>query len=249
MAAGNGYFRPLLVPTLFLIVGLPVLLWLGTWQLQRLEWKLKVIQNMEERMDAPAVDIAGVAPALNDEYRRYRVSGMFLADHEFHWLTTSETYGIGYQLFSPFRLDDGRLVIINRGYMPDALKEPSTRSEENWLETGPESFEVIARVPETPGSLDGANDVAANIWLTRDTRAMCTQTGLSDCMALYLERDGEVADAVWPKPNAARVKLVNNHLDYALTWFGLAIVLIAIYLAFHKAQGRIGYARKPGDEL
>ena len=222
---------------------MPLLIWLGVWQLQRLEWKEGLVERMEERLDAPAVDIEGQLLTPADEYRRYRVTGQFVSRSEFHWLITSDEFGVGYQVFAPFQLTDGRRVIVNRGYIPVALKDPATRIVPSALET----FEAIVRIPEIPGALDAENDVVANIWFTRDIAAMIALTGDENYIPLYLERDGEVPADVWPKPGAAQAKLVNNHLDYALTWFGLAIVLVAIYLAFHKGQGRIGYARNSGD--
>ena len=222
---------------------MPVLIWLGLWQVQRLEWKLGLVERMEERLDAPALDISDQQLNAADEYRRYSVTGQFLSGTEFHWLTTSDEFGVGYQVFAPFQLADGRRVIINRGYIPVALKDPTTRTPPRSVET----FEVIARIPQAPGALDAENDVAANIWFTRDIAAMIALAGEENYIPLYLERDGEVSADVWPKPGAAQAKLVNNHLDYALTWFGLAIVLLAIYLAFHKSQGRIGYARNSGE--
>ncbi len=231
----NPYFRPGLWPTLFLIISLPILLWLGTWQVQRLEWKLGLIEQMEARLDAPAIDIAGARPGVEDEFRRYRVSGTFQEGVEFHWLTTSETYGIGYLIFSPLTLEDGRSVMVNRGFVPGPLKEAIAdrlgRSA---------TFDAIARVPEQPGALDATNDVSANIWFTRDTAAMAELAGGGDYLPVYLEKVGEASEDAWPKPGAAKVTLVNNHLDYALTWYGLAVVLVVIYLVFHRSQGRIG---------
>jgi len=237
--SSNPYFRPLLAPTVFVIAALPILLGLGNWQLQRLDWKLGILARMEERLTAPAIDLNGIVPGPEDEYRRYRVTGQFLPNVEFHWLTVSEKYGISYEVFSPFQLSDGRIVIINRGIVPASLKDPDTRPPAEEIGTRL-SFETIARVGETPGALDAENDIAANIWFTRDIAAMISLSGEGDYLSLYLERDGPVAQEYWPKPDVAGVTLVNNHLDYALTWFGLGIVLVGVYLAFHKAQGRFG---------
>ncbi|MCE8000424.1 MAG: SURF1 family protein [Rhodobiaceae bacterium] len=235
----NPYFRPSLWPTLFLIASLPVLLWLGTWQLQRLEWKLGLVEQMEARLDAPAIAIEDASPGIDDEFRRYRLSGAFDAGVEFHWLATSEAYGIGYLIFAPFTLQDGRKVMVNRGFIPSPLKEDIA----NRL-GGTASFEAIARVPEMPGALDATNDITANIWFTRDTAAMADLAGGGDYLPIYLEKLGEVAEEDWPKPGAAKVTLVNNHLDYALTWYGLALVLVVIYLVFHRSQGRFGRPRE-----
>ncbi len=240
----NPYFRPLLWPTFFVGIALPVLIGLGNWQLQRLDWKLGIQQAMEERLTAPAIDITGVALAPEDAYRRYRVTGEFLLDVEFHWLTVSDRYGISYEVFSPFLLNDGRFVIINRGLVPLALKDPQTRPQAAG-EDRETSFDAIARVSEVPGPLDAENDIAANIWFTRDIAAMIGQAGEGSYIPLYLERDEVMEADEWPKPDIAGVRLVNNHLDYALTWFGLGGVLVAIYLAFHRAQGRFG---RPSDK-
>jgi surfeit locus 1 family protein len=231
----NSYFRPSRWPTLFLIASLPILLWLGTWQLQRLEWKLGLLEQMEERLDASAIAIEEVNPGVDDEFRRYRVSGRFDEATEFHWLATSEAYGIGYLIFSPFALEDGRRVIVNRGFVPSLLKDAMDDRP-----GGREAFEAIARVPETPGALDATNDVAANIWFTRDIAAMAALAGGGRYLPIYLEKAGVVPEEVWPKPGAAKVTLVNNHLDYALTWYGLALVLVVVYLVFHRSQGRFG---------
>ncbi len=233
--ADNPYFRPSLWPTLFLIGSLPVLLWLGTWQLQRLEWKLGLVEQMEARLDAPAINLEGASPGVEDKFRRYRLSGAFMNGVEFHWLATSETYGIGYLIFSPFVLQDGRRVIVNRGFVPAPLKDALAERP-----GGTATFEAIARAPEMPGTLDAENDVAANIWFTRDVAAMAALAGGDGYLPIYLETVGDVPEDVWPKPGVAKVTLVNNHLDYALTWFGLAVVLVVIYLVFHRSQGRFG---------
>lgn len=235
----NPYFRPSLWPTLFLVASLPILLWLGTWQLQRLDWKLGLVEQMEARLDAPAIAIEDTSPSAEDEFRRYRVSGAFDEGVEFHWLATSDTYGIGYLIFAPFTLQDGRKVIVNRGFVPSSLKDATADRP-----GGAASFEAIARVPEKPGALDATNDVAANIWFTRDTAAMADLAGGGDYLPIYLEKLGEPGADDWPKPGAAKVTLVNNHLDYALTWFGLAVVLVVIYLVFHRSQGRLGRPRE-----
>lgn len=233
----NPYFRPALWPTLFLLLSLPILAWLGTWQLQRLEWKLGLIERLEERLSADPVPLPDELSAA-DEYRRYTIEGVVKPGTEFHWLTTSDAYGIGYLVFAPFQLSDGRWVIVNRGFIPQALKEEAgTRSAASIT---PVQLTVRARVPEVPGSLDAVNDVAANIWFTRDTNHMAALSGETGFLPLYLEVEGEVAEGVWPKPGATDVTIVNNHLDYALTWYGLGLALVVIYLVFHASQGRMG---------
>lgn len=230
----NPYFRPALWPSVFLLVSLPILLWLGTWQLQRLEWKLGLIAKLEDRLSAAPVPLDTQQLTAADEYRRFTVKGAYRPGVEFHWLTTSDTLGVGYLVFAPFKLEDGRWAMVNRGFVPRALKEEVR-------EVGAvRTLTVRARIPEEPGQLDATNDEAANIWFTRDTDRMSVLTGEAGFLPLYFEEEGEVGDETWPKPGVTQITIVNNHLDYALTWYGLGVVLVGIYLAFHVSQGRIG---------
>ncbi|MEQ9519862.1 MAG: SURF1 family protein [Parvibaculum sp.] len=235
----NPYFRPAPWPSVFVLLSLPILLWLGTWQLQRLEWKLGVIAKLEERLNTDPVPLGREALADDDEYRRFQIRGAFTPGVEFHWLTTSDEFGIGYLVFAPFKLDDGRFVIVNRGFVPQALKDKAEARK-----APPDRINVRARVPEVPGRLDAANDEAANIWFTRDTVRMAALTGETPFLPLYFEEEageeGQTEPQAWPKPGASHVTIVNNHLDYALTWYGLGLVLVVIYFAFHLSQGRIG---------
>lgn len=236
----NLWFRPLLWPTLILVSGLPVLLWLGFWQLDRLEWKLGLIAQMDARLSAEPVTFDAAAITVpDDEYLRVDVTGT-LVDREFHWLTQSPDFGIGYNVYQPLVLSGGGHVMVNMGFVPEALKSEEKRA--------PASGEVVLtaliRQGEIPGTLDAVNDVTGNIWFTRDVGAMGAETGLGAFLPYYLQKEGPIGQAEWPKPADSRIAIVNNHLDYALTWFGLAVTLIVIYIAFHIAQGRFG---RPSD--
>lgn len=239
--SANRFFRPLLWPTLMTLAALPVLIGLGVWQLERLEWKEALLTRIETRLAAApaALPEPGEWSALDvaaHEYARVTLTGRFL-DREFHYFTQSTNGQAGYAVISPLEVATGAVVLVDRGFVPAALKETN---EHGGVPQGDVSFTGILRAPHERGVFAGVDDPQKNVWMVRDPAIMgATLEGMT-VAPFIVEAEENAFAGEWPKAGAARIDIPNNHLDYALTWFGLAAVLVAIYFLYHRSNGRIG---------
>ncbi len=236
-ATGRRRFRPRLWPSLVTVTMLATLLVLGNWQLERLEWKRGLSAEMTERMASPAralppppVDAAAL------RYRPIRIQGRFHHDRELYLEARSHQGRAGLHLVTPFALDDGRVVLVDRGWVPPERRRPETRAE-GQIE-GPVSLTATLRTGGWNGYdfLRPENDPAANAWVWMDLPRMAETTGLEGVVGdYYLAADATPNPGGLPIGRAPRIDLPNNHLAYALTWYALAFVLLVIYL-LHQSR-------------
>lgn len=236
------FFRPLFWPTLLTALMLPVLLGLGFWQVERLQWKEALLARIEERLTAapvalPAPNEWDELDAAEEEYRRVRLTGHFAGEREFHYFTQSEGGAPGYSVLSPFMVADGAMVLVDRGFVPAALKDPASRDP---VPQGEVSFTGVLRTPSPRGVFDGADDPAKNIWMVRDPAVMGATLDAGRVAPFIVEAEAAAFAGKWPQAGSTRIDIPNNHLDYALTWFGLALVLAVVYLVYHRSNGRTG---------
>ena len=231
----------LVLPGLFALLGLIVLTGLGTWQLQRLHWKEGLTARIEARAGAEPVTldeaVARQAKTGDIEYLRVRAAGRFLYEGERHFFAVSGK-GPGWHVYTPLVTQSGRTVIVNRGFVPDRLKDPSTRSQGQQAEA--QTVTGLARAPGVQGLFTPDNDRQANSWYWRDLEGMASGLNLAakgPLVPFFLEAEkGDVAGG-WPKGGVTRLSLPNRHLEYALTWYGLAGTLLAVFAVF--ARGRL----------
>lgn len=242
-----GPVRPgLLWPTLLSLAALAILVALGTWQLQRKQWKDGLIATIAARVHAAPVPLARAEAILQGggdaEYLRVAARGRFLHDKE-RYLYAPAPAGLTWHVYAPLQLSDGRMAWINRGAVPDSRKDPSSRREGQLA--GEVDVTGLLRMPPRPGAFTPANDAAHNLWYWPDVAALqASAFGGSAPLALPFTID---ADALpeppggLPRGGVTRLDLPNRHLEYALTWYGLGLTLIGVYLAF--AAGRLGLFR------
>ena len=239
-------FRFTLWPTVFTIPAILLTLWLGTWQIQRLAWKTALIAEREAAFSAPPVTLPdGLDAARALEFHRVAAEGTFLHDKELYIGAFSTRDVEGYQVVTPFRLTDGRILLVNRGWVPEARKDPASRSEGQI--TGPTVVDGILRVPFVPKSMFSSlvptpvNRPNENFWFFVDVPGMVAKDGLDPVQVLpfYVEAGPEKNPGGFPVGGQTRIALPNDHLQYAITWYSFAIILAAIYLIYHY--------RKPGE--
>ncbi|WP_136660365.1 SURF1 family protein [Nitratireductor sp. XY-223] len=222
---------------LLLAFVLPVfvmLLLLGNWQLHRLAWKQGLIATIETRMARAPQTLDEVRAEWEQsgdvEYLPVRADGVFRHAAEQHFLATHEGQS-GWYVYTPFELADGRVVIVNRGFVAYDLKDPARRT---WQPIeGPVAITGFARNPlsEKPGRLVPDNVPADRVWYWKDFSGMARAMGLQEAalVPFFVDvstTDGEVAAG--PVGGVTRVSLPNNHLQYAVTWFGLAAALLVV---------------------
>ncbi len=246
--------RRLIWPTLLAVLVFAALVALGVWQLERLAWKEALIAAVAARSEAPPVAPPGPAQWAgldlgSVDYLHVRVPGRFLAG-EAHVFTDLPSPrgplgGLGYWVVAPFETADGWLVLVNRGFVPEARKDPSSRSA---VPAGDLVLDGVIRGPEHPNMFTPAAEPAKNMWFVRDPATLGPALGVpADRLAPYtIDATASMipADGV-PQAGETRRVFPNNHLSYAMTWFGLAVALVGVYVAFAWSVVRGGNARPP----
>lgn len=224
--------RPgLILPLFAVLVGLAVLLSLGAWQLQRLEWKEGLISRIEQRANAAPMSLAEALSIQDEngdiEYLRVTVTGSFLHDAEMR-LFAPGPEGSGWHIITPLRAQSGAYVLVNRGYVPDGLVETMDRPPGEVTITG------LLRAPEEPGPFTPENEPENNVWFWRDFGAMTAYASQAlqppspvETLPFFLDAE-DTGDGVWPRGGITRLELPNRHLEYALTWFGMAGALVVV---------------------
>lgn len=232
---------------------------LGWWQVQRLAWKEALIQRVEQRLHrAPAaLPARAMWPVLTTaelEYQPVQVQGHWL--HDKTVLTQAATeLGTGYWVLTPLQLNDGNRVLVNRGFVPadqraSVLSAVQAAKSEERLEQEPVTVLGLLRASEPGGGYLRRNDPAQQRWYSRDVAAIAQAQGLGAVAPFFIDAGlpttqapVETAAAVtgpWPRPGMTVVRFANSHLVYALTWFGLAllVVLAAVIVVRHERRLR-----------
>lgn len=230
----------ILEPTTFALVGIAILCGLGFWQLDRKVWKENLIVTLTERLarepaDLPPRDRWAHLLQEREEFARVGFPAEFLPGQEALVYTAGsglrpDVKGPGYWVFSPARLAGGSLVIVNRGFVALDRKDPASRPEG----TPRGSIDIVGfvRWPETRGLFTPADDPQNNVWYLRDIKAIVATKRWDAAAPFYIDMEAPVPPGGWPKPGKLQVNLPDNHLQYAITWFGLALALVGIYLVW-----------------
>ncbi len=247
---------------------------LGIWQVERRAWKLDLIDRVAQRIHAPAVvppdrsDWRTIS-ASRDEYRHVRLHGTYL--HEQSALVQASTVlGTGYWVMTPLRLDDQSIVLVNRGFVPQAqINGPWRHRHEP---AGEVTLTGLVRLTEPGGGFLRDNRPDENRWFSRDVQQIGQSRGLSPLAPYFVDADGpgasnvpgissasgknesvvatparasgqfHIADEHLPVAGLTVVSFNNNHLMYAITWFGLALLVIFAVCYVWREEYRI---RKP----
>ena len=194
---------------------------LGTWQVQRLFWKLDLIERVGQRVHAAPVEAPpGEVSAAADEYSHVVLRGRFLHAHETLVQAVTEQ-GPGWWLLTPLQQADGRSVLVNRGFVTTDSKALAARPDGELAVTG------LLRLSEPGGGFLRRNDAAANRWFSRDVQAIAAARGLANAAPYFVDADAgpQTGSDVWPVAGLTVVSFHNNHLVYALTWFCLAAMV------------------------
>ena len=237
----------LLWPTVMTVLALPILIGLGSWQLQRKAWKDGLIAAIAERTTAAPVDAVTAYKDLQArggavreiEYLRVKVRGRFHHDKERFYYAPDQQRGPGFHVCTPFEIaGNGAIVFVNRGYVPDQFKAPDQRRAGQVA--GEIEITGLLRGPESKQMFTPENDAARNQWYWRDFSGMFVsafENTERPYIPVFIDAEGD-APGGWPKGGVTRVNLPNRHLEYAITWFGLAGALAAVFAAFVLARLR-----------
>jgi len=232
-------FRPRLWPTLTALAAVAVLAGLGTWQLQRMAWKETLIATIEARAaQLPIALPAVIADPAALEFVPVHLRGRFLHDSELYLGARMHNGMAGVHVITPFVLDDGRTLLVDRGWVPGAQRAPETRA------AGQVAGVVTVDGQIRTGGWKGydlfrpANQPAERTWLWMELPAMAARAGLdAPVTSVYVVAGPAENPGGVPIGGVGRPELRNDHFGYAMTWYALAAALLVVY-AVHQGRPR-----------
>ncbi|MGF1593186.1 MAG: SURF1 family protein [Kiloniellaceae bacterium] len=233
-SGGRRRFRPTFWATVFTIPALAILIGLGSWQVQRMYWKEGEIALRQERAEGPAVPLPGSFPDPAEvEFIRVALEGTFLHDQEFHLGARTEGGRVGYNVVTPLRLNDGRVLLVNRGWVPENRRDPATRAE-GQIE-GEVRIEALLRTDGWKGVefAKPPNDPEDRFYFWLDLPVMADYVEEPIVTEVYADAVASEVPGGLPIGGQTRIQLPDDHLEYAITWYSFAVILLVIYFLFH----------------
>jgi surfeit locus 1 family protein len=235
----------LIWPSVLALAGLAVLIGLGSWQMSRKAWKEGLLAQIADRVKAEPVPLAEALRRWHEtgdvEYQHVRVSGRFEHERERHVFAVDDRLGPGFHVYTPLETPDKQLVLVNRGFVPAPLEEAQRRP------AGQISGEVavagLVRAPTPRTWFVPVSEPARNKFYWPDYPGMLgsvREAGKGELtpVPFFVDADAEPANpGGFPRGGVTRLVLPNRHLEYALTWYGLALTLVGVFVAF--ASGRL----------
>ncbi len=231
-------FSPGLWPTVMTVPAVLIMLALSVWQLNRYNWKVELIDTLNQQLaEAPVSLPAGDINLDEWRYRRVMLTGTFLHEKELHLFSHAVKGRQGFQIITPFkRSDDKSIVLVNRGWVPKGKKNAEARIEGQLPDTV-----TVSGVVKTGWSKNWSympdNNPEMNVWLYGEIDKMAAHLNM-DVAPVFVELENTPVPGGWPLGGQTRVTVPNNHIEYFFTWFGLAGAMIVIYGLFGFKRGR-----------
>lgn len=205
-----------IAPILIGFVGFAILIALGSWQLQRLDWKLDVLSDLQTRLAGQAQPLPQMISPSEQKYQPVALEGEIAQAH-LRVLASQQFAGPGYRIISPFHTN-GRAVLLDRGFVPLSLGD-AIWPEQHVTVTGNLHW------PDDRKSSTPENDTEGNIWFARDIAEMAQALGTEPLLIVARTIDPE--QGITPQPLGPE-GIRNDHLHYAITWFALALVWLVM---------------------
>jgi surfeit locus 1 family protein len=230
------FVRPKPAAWLWFLAAFTTTLVLGTWQVQRLQWKENLIAEIEAgKAGTPLTQLPRDEAELKPlEFRTVKLSGSWKRDMEFHLSPRFFKGTLGYSILSPLQLNDGRIVMVNRGWIPQDYKDIKTRPQTAPRETA--TITGILRLGPERGPMTPKNQPEKNIWFGRDVAAMAEQAQLKNVLPLTVDRVGTQDMKKLPVPSDGTIRLRNDHLSYVITWYGIAFSILVMFAVYHRKK-------------
>lgn len=220
-----------------MVTGVAILLGLGSWQMLRRAEKHALIDRIESRMAAPPVELpARIASAEAWDYRRVTVSGRFLHEKEIHLSSRTREGTVGVEVVTPLARPGGTTVLVNRGWVPRDKADSGTRAAGQVA--GLVTVTGIARVPPEPGLFTPENAPGKGFWIRADVAEIAASQDLGMVLPVIVEAGPAPNPGGWPKGGRRGIHLPDNHLQYALTWYALSVVLVVVAMIAGRRQRR-----------
>ena len=231
MALKHYFHKPRPIPLIMSVVAVGTLFALGVWQLQRLSWKQELIADIKRAEQTAPLQ---ALPEDLQAHRFYRVQleGHYMPEHEFHLAARYFRSKLGYSVLNPFVTREGDIVLVSRGWIPAEAKKTGEYPK------APDSFQTILaqiRTSNERNYFTPINQPDQNIWFGRDAEAMGKYAGL-DVLPITLDIIGDQDPQSLPVPTDGSIKPRNDHLAYAITWFGIGLAALIISLLYHRKK-------------
>jgi surfeit locus 1 family protein len=234
-------FRPYPGFTIFAALMIAFLCGLGVWQVQRLHWKLDLIARIQAGLSAPPRPLGTVwtpSDLAAMDYKKVTVHGRFLNTQEVYFFATGSGGVPDYHVLTPFVTATGTLL-VDRGEVPAERLSPATRTAGQ--PQGEVAVTGVLRKPDAPNLFTPQPDKLRRVTYTRHPATVAATFALPPLLPMFLEADATPNPGGWPKGGQTVIDLPNNHLSYAVTWFGLAAGLFGVWLAYHISKGRLAW--------
>ena len=210
--------------------------------MDRLAWKEKLLARIEARLHAAPIILPPAADWPNMEreiyeYHRVHIAGRFEHSKAQFWHSPPVHGQTGVQVITPFTLTHGGgVILVNRGFVPDGLRDAIRQ------ETGVQNISGLLRWPAKRHFFDPPDEPHHNFWFVRDSNAMAANMGIDNAAGFFINEDAAPSGvkAGWPLGGQTRLSFPNRHLEYALTWYGLALIFVVIFILWHIRPSEAG---------
>jgi surfeit locus 1 family protein len=219
-------------PIIIGVSGFCVLLALGIWQFTKVQWKNSIIAEAEQRLLAPPSALPTTLDPPRDDYKRVMLEGVFLNDEESYFLTSRPPFGPGFDVIVPFVTTDDRRVLVDRGYVPQSLRDPAERTDTKV--EGTTQVVGVLRWPDDTSAWTLDADLSKREFYSRSVPPLADFMETEPVMVMASETDGPG----WPRGSKAQVNIRNQHLPYAIQWFAIAAVWALMSLIWFRKVAR-----------
>jgi cytochrome oxidase assembly protein ShyY1 len=235
----------------FTLMMLALLVGLGIWQLQRRVEKHALIAALTERLAAapgllPQSSQWSTLSPAREEFRRVRFDAIYqpLPDamvYSSGSAVRNDISGPGTWAFMPARLPDGESIVINAGFVQNTMQDRSLedRAVAPLISGKTVTLTGYIRFPEKGGMLTPPENKTRRLWFTRDHLAMAQALGWGEVAPFYVDLELPVPPSGIPKPGPLELHLRDDHLQYAITWFGLAGAVVIAFAIWLRGSRRL----------
>ena len=245
----NIYFRPLLWPSIFSVIIFAILFSFGTWQVKRLFWKEALIERYTIQSQSNPIKNPSKLESSINEFKSVEFTGSFLHKNEIY--ITGKTYegNAGFHVITPFELNNNKIILINRGWVSEGYRNPEKRKFS--LVEGQILIKGIIRYPQKKGYFVPENDGKNGFWFTIKPNEIINFLNLTSNKVInnyYIDALRQGEKLTLPIGVTGKPKLRNQHLSYAVTWYGLALSLLFVYFSYHMSSGRLSFKKNDNNE-
>ena len=210
---------------------------MGSWQLYRLDWKNKIISEFNDQFNSEIIPYNPIDFYPEKvKYKRVELSGNYLHDKEISILGKTYEGNAGFHIITPFKTENGKIILVNRGWVPKKYVNPLDRKFS--LHEGEVKIIGIIRLPQKKGYFVPHNEPENGFWFTVIPNEIFKHLKLNGEKVFFVDLLREQGKLSIPIAIEGKIDLPNNHLQYAITWYSLAIGLIVVYFSWHHSNGR-----------